>query len=152
MSYRTLLLFLLCAVSLSAYAESAIQDPDEWYADRYALLWKERAWEKVEEIAEYYDETIGLHPPDRVVNVVVSSSWLENSIEEWRLHGWVSSIIVDYQSDQLNPTTTLFKVKWLDRYSDGTEEFSCGWYMADLQGDSWAFTQYADMDCTKRDL
>jgi hypothetical protein len=83
---------------------------------------------------------------------VTSRLWLSQGIEGWRSDGWVSSILAGYQLDQLNPSTALFKSKWLDLYEDGSEEFSCAWYMADLNGGRWTFTDYAEIECADHDL
>lgn len=139
-------------VVLSIGAEPAAQDADDWYQNHYAPLWKESPWEKAEEALAFYDQTLGLHPPEGPAVAVSSRAWLFESLEEWKSDGWLGSVVAEYRSDQLNPSTVVFKVKWLDTYVDGEEEFSCGWYMADLDSGGWAFTQYAEIDCAKHQL
>ena len=139
-------------VALSIRADTMAQDADYWYQNHYAPLWKETPWEKVEKVLAFYDEAIFLHPPESPATAVSSRTWLTNSLEEWKSDGWIGSVIAEYRSDQLNPSTAVFKVKWRDWYNDGREEFSCGWYMADLIGDGWIFTQYAEIDCAEQGL
>lgn len=141
-------LFVLAA--LSALAETPAVD--DWYRNDYAPLWKEEPWDKLEEALAYYDETLYLHPPGGPVTAVNSREWLARSLAGWQSDGWLGSAVAEYRSDQLNPSTAMFKVKWRDWYADGEEEFSCGWYVADLEGDTWVFTQYAEISCAEHGL
>lgn len=141
---------LIHLLALPAFADtSAI---DDWYQNSYAPLWKEAPWDKLEEAMAYYDETLFLHPPDDEITAVDSREWLAGSLAGWKSDGWLGSAVAEYRSDLLNPSTVMFKVKWRDWYADGSEEFSCGWYVADLDGESWVFTQYAEIDCAEHDL
>ena len=133
-------------------AETMSQDADDWYQNHYSPLWKEKPWDKVEEGLVYYAATLYLHPPDGAVNTVNSREWLSKSIAGWKSDGWTGSVVAEYQSDHLNQSTVAFKVKWQDFYADGSEEFSCGWYVADLEDERWVFTQYAEIDCAEHDL
>ena len=90
--------------------------------------------------------------PNPATKETVRTHGIANGIEEWRSDGWLGSDIAGYQSDLLNATTAVFKVKWRDRYADGNEEFECGWYMADLKSNGWVISQYADIDCAEHDL
>ena len=139
-------------VALPVRTETSAQPVDDWYQNRYAPLWKENSWDKVGEISAFYDETLYLHPPDGTITAVASRTWLTNSVEEWKLDGWLGSAVAKYRSDQLNSSSVSFKVKWRDWYTDGKEDFSCGWYMADLNSDEWLITQYAEIDCADHDL
>jgi hypothetical protein len=141
-------LYLL--VALSAQAEAL--PVDDWYQNHYAPLWKENPWDKVEEAAAYYADTIYLHPSDSTITAVDSRQWLAENLEGWRSDGWLGSAVAEYQRDQLNASTAMFKVKWRDWYAGGEEEFSCGWYLADIEGDDWVFTQYAEIDCAEHNL
>ena len=143
---------LIGLASTSVLAESITPDPNDWFEEQYAPLWKAESWNSVDEIAKFYREVIAIHPPTDNIPVVNSRLWLSQGIEGWRSDGWVSSILAGYQSDQLNPSTALFKSKWLDVYADGSEEFSCSWYMADLSGGRWTFTDYAEIECADHDL
>ena len=139
-------------VAMSVQADTATQAVDDWYLKQYTPLWKENAWDKLEEATVYYDETIYLHPADGTITPVDSREWLAKSLEGWKSDGWLGSDVAEYRSDQLNPTTVAFKAKWRDWYADGREEFSCGWYIADFDGDRWVFTQYGEIDCAEHDL
>lgn len=150
MKMLTLQFGLYLLLALSARAETSAVD--DWYQNDYAPLWKENPWEKLEDTVGYYDETLYLHPSEDAITAVDSREWLARNLAEWKSDGWLGSAIAEYRSDQLNPTTTMFKVKWRDWYADGSEEFSCGWYVADLEGDTWLFTQYAEIDCAEHDL
>lgn len=137
-------------VALPAHAET--QSVDDWYQNLYAPLWKENAWNKLEEGLAFYDETLYLHPAEGPITAVDSREWLAKSLAGWKADGWLGSAVTELRSDQLNPSTVAFKAKWKDWYTDGTEEFSCGWYVADLEGDTWVFTQYAEIDCAEHDI
>jgi len=143
---------LCLLVTLFVRAESTALAVDDWYQNHYAPLWKEDSWDKLEEASTFYDETLYLHPPEGPMIAVDSRAWLAESLAGWKSDGWVSSVVAEYQSDQLNPSTTMFKVKWRDWYADGHEEFSCGWYVADLEGDGWVITQYGEIDCAEHGL
>jgi hypothetical protein len=132
---------------LPAFADTSAVD--DWYQNSYAPLWKEAPWDKLEEVLAYYDETLFLHPPDDKMTAVDSREWLARNLANWKSDGWLGSAVAKYRSDQLNTSTAMFKVKWRDWYADGSEEFSCGWYAADLDGESWVFTQYAEIDCAE---
>jgi len=152
MRIRTCWIGLSLLVAMSVQADTTTQAVDDWYLKQYAPLWKEGAWNKLEEATAYYDETLYLHPPDGTITPVDSRPWLARSLEGWKADGWLGSDVAELRSDQLNPTTVAFKAKWRDWYTDGTEEFSCGWYVADLKGDRWVFTQYTEIDCAEHNL
>ena len=122
-------------------------NPDDWYQNQYAPLWMEKPWDSVAQVVAFYDATIFLHSGDEAATATPSRQWLASQIAGWQADGWLGSAVAEYQSDRLNPTTVTFKVKWRDWYADGHEEYSCGWYLADLANGGWAFTQYADVDC-----
>ena len=139
-------------VALPALAETTTLSADDWYQNHYAPLWKENPWDKAAEGSAFYNETLYLHPPDGPMTAVASRTWLSNSLATWKSDGWLGSVVAEYRSDLLNSSSVTFKVKWRDWYTDGREEFSCGWYMADLDSDGWAFTQYAEISCADHDL
>lgn len=142
---------LLLAAS-HAQADATAQSADEWYQDHYAPLWKENAWDKLDAAAVFYDETIYLHPPEGAITAVASREWLADAMQGWKSEGWLGSDVAEFRSDRLNASTVAFKARWRDWYKDGSEEFSCGWYVADLRGGVWVFTQYAEIDCAEHDL
>ena len=147
---------LILASFLFAYgtviADDHQEDATAWYEDSYAPLWEKAPWDHVEAIASHYDETIVSHSADGSVETGNSLQWLSSGISEWKEEAWISSDVVTLETDVLNPTTAVFKSKWRDVYSDGSEEFSCGWYLADLQDGKWAFSAYADIDCETHKL
>ena len=125
---------------------------DDWYKNEYAPLWKENVKEKLDESLAYYEEAIQVHPGDGPTTTVNLEEWMFESLDEWTEAGWSGSDVAAFHSDQLNASTVTFKVKWLDRYVDGSEEFSCGWYLAARKNDKWLFTQYATIDCEAHGL
>jgi len=152
MRTKTFWIGLPLLFAMSVQADTTTEAVDDWYLKQYAPLWKEKPWEKVKEGAVFYDETLYLHPPDGPITPVDSREWLARSLEGWKSDGWLGSDVAELRSNRLNPTTVAFKARWRDWYTDGTEEFSCGWYLADLKGDRWVFTQYAEIDCAEHDL
>ncbi len=138
--------------TLSAQAETAVPTADDWYQNQYAPHWKDKAWDKIDVFTTYYSQTIHVRESDGAIYTADSKPWLGEDLQEWQAEGWLGSDIAAYRSDLLNPTTATFKVKWRDWYDDGSEELSCGWYMADIVDGRWVFTQYADIDCAAHDL
>ena len=149
MRNHILSIILLYFAVTSAVAEPVIPDPDDWYKNQYAPTWQITPWEKVDVIAGFYAETLERHPPDGGLEVLVTPIWLEEEMDEWRGDGWISSELFNYESRRLNASTVTFQSKWLDRYSDGSEEYTCAWYLADFLDDRWVFTEYANIDCTE---
>lgn len=152
MRTKTFWIGLPLLFAMSVQADTTTEAVDDWYLTQYTPLWKENAWDKLEEATVYYDETLYLHPPDGPITPVDSREWLAKSLEGWKADGWLGSDVAEYRSDRLNPTTVAFKARWRDWYADGSEDFSCGWYLADLKGDRWVFTQYGEIDCAEHDL
>jgi hypothetical protein len=148
----TLLISLAFLFSSPANSEDEVMSPADWYQNHYARVWKENSWDKLEEIAFFYDETLYIHSPDGPMTSVISREWSADSVAVWKAEGWLGSDVSELRVDQLNATTVAFKSKWRDWYADGTEVFSCAWYLADLKGGRWLFTQFADMDCDEHDF
>jgi hypothetical protein len=145
-------IILVGPVVFTASADQTPPDPDDWYQNQYAPVWKDHPWEKLEEFMLYFDESIGYHSSDKAPAELLSRAWLAESLAAWRSEGWVSSEVAGYRSDRLNAFAITFKAKWRDEYEGGVEEFSCGWYMADFKEGRWIFTQYADLDCAEHNL
>ena len=139
-------------VTTIAWAQAAVPDPEDWFRNEYAPLWKADPWSKLSAIDEFYDDSITIHPADGAVSAVPSHTWLAQSIDGWRADGWVSSLLAGFRSDRINPSTVLFITKWQDLYADGHKEFSCGWYVADVVDGRWKFTRYEEVGCEGRDL
>ena len=152
MKFLFLWFLLLGLPSISIQAESVEADPDDWFNNHYAPLWKTKPWDKAAEIADFYGESVGVHRPVGTVPVVNSRIWLSESMDDWRSDGWFSSVLAGYHSEALNPSTVLIKAKWLDLYTDGSEVFSCGSYLADFESSRWSFTEYIEIECADHDL
>ena len=91
--------------------------------------------------------TLLSHDASGKIESVISQEWLDVAIKGWRADAWTGSELVGIQTDRLNESTVVFKSRWLDHYKDREDEYSCGWYVADLRDGSWVFTNYADIDC-----
>jgi len=152
MRFLSICVVLLALTPSYVCADSVASDADDWFKNEYAPLWSVDPWSSLSEIAGFYNEIITIHLPGGRLPVVTSRLWLSQSFDNWKLSGWVGSALAGYQSDQLNPSTALIKAKWKDDFSDGSEEFSCGWYLADLVQDRWLFTEYAEIDCLEHEL
>lgn len=149
---RQWILAALLGLTTVALADHGGKTPGDWYENDYAPLWTDAPWDSVDAIAGHYATTFTAHSADGSIDTVESRESLSSSIDGWRQEGWVSSQLVALQTDVLNPSTSVFKAKWLDVYSDGSEEMSCGWYLADYSDNRWSFTAYADLDCDAHGL
>ena len=145
---RLTLATILLGLAIPAIADKHSADADGWYKDRYAALWAESSWDKLDEIAGHYAETVTYHPGDGDATMYDSASWLAEAVEEWRAEDWVGSDLVGYRSVALNPGTVSIYTQWLDRYDGGYEESSCGWYLGAMRNGAWRITDYAEIDCT----
>jgi len=146
--YFVLPLFLVAA----SLADEGPLSANDWYENHYAPLYANNPWDKVEQVAEMFDENFHHHPSDGAVVEADGAEWIKKGFAEWQAEGWLGSELVEYESDLLNATTAAFTSKWRDRYADGTVAYECGWYLADLKDDSWVITQYADVDCAEHGL
>lgn len=140
---------LLGFAAVTSYAGPGDSDPGDWFENRYAPLWQESPWDKLDEIVAFYAETIADHPAGRGVETISSGPWIAGGIDGWKADGWVGSTLAGFRPDRLNLSTAVFKARWLDVYADGREEYTCGWYMANFLDDGWRFTAYADIDCAE---
>jgi hypothetical protein len=143
---------LVALFTTSTLAETTAPDPQDWYQNQYAPVWAEKPWDKLEQIWEYYSETIFVHDVDEPLATTSTRHWLMPLMRQWQADGWTGSTLAGLRMDRLNESTASFKVKWHDFYEGGHEEFSCGWYLADLRNNSWAFTQYATINCESHKL
>jgi hypothetical protein len=142
----------LLALASTAAAQEEIEVPsaEEWYKSKYAPLYRDRPWEKVEEFSEYFAESIHLH--DGGKSFVNSREWISDSLEAWKMDGWIRSEIAELEFDLLNKSTASFKVKWNDSYSGGNIAHECGWYLADFSEDRWLISEYATISCSDHGL
>lgn len=152
MKHLTSFVVLLFFGTLPAAAETNALSADDWYKNHYAPLYAENPWDKIEQLAELFDENLHYHTSDGTVVVTDGAKWISEGVAGWKADGWLGSELAGYESDLLNATTAAFKAKWRDRYADGTVVFECGWYLADLKNESWTITQYADVDCAEHGL
>ncbi|MEM6512404.1 MAG: hypothetical protein AAF660_05285 [Pseudomonadota bacterium] len=146
----SLIACLLLATSVSA--DGHRMTAEAWYKTDYAPLWKDAPWEKAETIARYYDETLTSYAPTGGTEVSNALASMTESMSYWRSEGWISSVLTALETDSLNPGTATFKAMWLDIYEDGSEESSCGWYLATRSDAGWKFTSYTDIDCDEHGL
>ena len=150
MRYTFTLAFILLAGIV--HADTDIPDPEQWYKQNYAPLWAEDPAARLDQYAGYYDEKIFSHASSGENGMVSSLEWLEEGINGWLADAWVGSDLAVMAADRLNETTTVFKTRWVDRYSDRADESSCGWYLADYKDGRWVFTSYVEIDCEAHGL
>ena len=150
MKHALILIALLAASAASADAHK--KTAEAWYKNDYAPLWKDAPWDNVEAIASHYAETMTSYAPTGGSSDSNSLASMAESIEYWQTEDWISSVLTDLKTDVLNPATATFKAKWLDVYKDGSEESSCGWYLATRGADGWKFTTYTDIDCDEHGM
>lgn len=144
-------LTLLLAANFASAGDAAV-DPEHWYMHDYAPLWAENPGAKVEQMAGFYAETVNFRDGEGGLTLVNGREWMASAIEGWLADNWIGSGVVGLKVDRLNATTTAFKSRWLDRYSDREDEFSCGWYLANFSDGKWFFTDYAAIDCAAHEL
>jgi len=142
------LLIALLTTSI-ACADSTAPNPEDWYKNNYAPIWETGATDKLEPALRYYNQTIQVHEPAGELKSVTSRVWLEGSLRLWASEGWLSSDLEGFTMDQLNASTVMFKSSWRDKYANGSESITCGWYLADLQDGVWLFTNYAEIECAE---
>ena len=140
---------VLLGLALAAVADEHRDDADRWYNDRYATLWEEAPWTKLDEIAGHYATTVTYHAADENPTVHDSKSWLGDAMDAWVAEAWVGSDLVGFRSVQVNPSVTSIYTQWLDRYEGGYEETSCGWYIGAKLDGEWKLTNYAAIDCAE---
>ena len=138
----TFLLSLIIVLPLGA--DDALPAADDWYLHSYAPLWKEKAWENVEEIAEHFERTVSGRQS--------MTKSLRDNMQEWRSTGWLGSEVAGHQFEQINLSTAVFKTKWRDSYADGSEDFECSWYLVDSENDTWAINYDVVIDCDEHGL
>ena len=141
-------LFMSFALLFASQA-LASPDPEKWFVEDYGSLWLEEPWTKVEEIYSHYTETVVSRSPGESPVTMRTREWMGPSFDVWRAEGWVSSEVVDIETDRLNETVVVFKTRWRDDLEDGSVEYSCGWYLADLIDGQWKNSQYATIDCAE---
>ena len=149
---KRLIIIACLLVASSTFAEDHKITAEAWFKNQYAPLWKDAPWDNAEAIAGYYVETMTSYSPTGGTEQSNTLESMSESMDYWRSESWVSSVLSRLKTDSLNPATAAFKAKWLDIYEDGSEESSCGWYLATRGSDGWKFTSYTDIDCDEHDL
>jgi len=142
------LVFSVCFLVFASLGEAAdIPDPEKWYVESYAPIWREVTTDTASEAGHFYHSQILVHNPDGEVITHDSATWLADSVTEWIADGWTGSQVPDIRVNRINESTTSFIARYLDHYEGGTEEYTCGWYLADLIDGQWKFTHYAETAC-----
>jgi len=137
---------LIALVALPASADTA-EDLDKWFRNGYAALYVENSWEHADEFAQYFADVVTTRSDNGVTEGDVTSFVVE-SLEEWRSGGWLGTDVQELDTKLLNATTAVFDIIWLDRNADGSTENECGWYVADKIDGKWLLSQYIAMSCT----
>lgn len=129
----------------------ASPDPETWFVEDYGALWREAPWDNFEAILSHYTENVLSRYPGAAPETTPTREWI-GPFGQWRDEGWLSAEIVAIQTDRLNENTAVFKARWKDTYADGSEAFSCGWYLADLLDGAWKNSEYTAIDCAEHGL
>lgn len=136
---------LTLASSDSTWAEAP--DPEAWYRDQYAPLWEDNPQAVADSVKPFYHSQIVLNEPCGRLAARDSAQWLDENVSIWVDEGWLGSNVSDLRVDRVNATSVTFTARWLDRYQERDDEYSCGWYAADVFDGQWQFTRYEDLDC-----
>ena len=143
LTITTLLLGFLSPAIAAEYND----DAESWYQERYAALWAETPWTRLDEIAGHYAETVTYHAADEEATTHDSKRWLGEAMQAWIAEQWLGSDLVGFRSVRINPSVASIYTQWLDRYEGGYQETSCGWYIGVKQGGEWKLTNYAAIAC-----
>ena len=145
--------WLTLALAVVAFATAhAGQSAEDWFRNDYAAQWGHKPWDNVDAIIASYTDTYTYHESDGSDRVNNPGRDMGNNIDTWRSEGWLGSDLATLTIDELNAGTVAFKAKWRNFYTDGSEDFECGWYMVRRAADSWHITAYADIDCAAQGL
>lgn len=145
MKSMTVIFLLALTANAIAQDEGEIPSALDWYKNDYAQVYDDKPWEKADEVASFYAETI--HNHDDGGSSHNSLEWVSALLEEWKIEGWIRSELADIAVDTLNPTTASVKAKWRDYYSGGNIGYECGWYLVDFSDGRWQISEYATISC-----
>lgn len=143
--------FFILFAPISGVADVEVPDPGIWYAEQYAPLWRDEPWTKADEVLTFYHSEIQVHEPGGEIVTHETAVWMREILAGWEAEGWLGSQVPDIRVERINHSTASFTTRWLDHYKDAEDDYSCGWYLADLIDGQWKFTQYAEVDCASRD-
>lgn len=133
--------------SVGQAADAPTPDPETWYLETYGSMWAEEPWTKGDQTSRFYAAQIQDHEPAGEIVTYESIPWMDGLLEMWKNDGWLRSEIAELRVTRINASTTSFMARWDDFYKAREDEFSCGWYLADLIEGQWKFTHYATIDC-----
>lgn len=144
---RLIAVYALLSMTVAAKGEdgSAAPSADDWYKSEYAPLYLDKPWDKADELAQHFAETVHVH--EEGGELVNGRKWIAENLQEWKIDGWLRSEVAEIESDHLTPHAVAFKVKWRDYYSGGNVDYPCAWYLADFDGDKWRISGYATISC-----
>ena len=142
--YGLLLSVFAAAPALADNAEAM----DKWFRDGYAALYVEESWNRADEFAQYFADSIEYRSDEGIVKADVNG-FVIDSLEVWRDEGWLGTDVESLDTKMLNSTTVVFDVVWKDRNNDGSTSFECGWYVADKIDGVWLLSQYIATTCTE---
>lgn len=142
-------LSLLFALVAGPAVADTKKELDQWFRDGYAALYVENAWDQADEFAQYFADEIAYRTDEGVTTNDVNS-FVVDSLDVWRNEGWQGTDVAELKTKLLNASTVLFKIKWHDRYDDGSTAFECGWYFADKIDGEWLLSQYIETECAEQ--
>lgn len=117
-----------------------------WFKNNYAPLWKNDKNLQLVKLKEFYHEAGFMRDRGQLIQWQMPST-LEQLITMEKDKGWQTSKIISIQTQQINQSSSALTVVWQSEYSDQSVEISCEWYLADLEGENWIFTQHRFIDC-----
>jgi hypothetical protein len=141
--------FTLLLTAVSCLADDLNQDAEHWFRQGYGFVFAEDHWENVDEVAQYFAPVIELRALDGETREVGSRDYLEQAISGWKAGDLVGSDLVALRPSTVSQSEVLFKVRWVDRYLDGSQEYSCGVYEARLTEGKWQFVVWGEAVCSE---
>ena len=143
---------LLTCVNVLADDSSLEESAVKWYRDQYAPIWiSADGIDSSVAAAFYHDIWFDYSLMGRFV-VQRDSSWVSHMVAEWVASGWTGSTLTAIEAKEINDHLVVFKARYDDRYKGAATQQSCGWYTAIQINETWAFTNYAEIDCAAHGL
>jgi len=147
-----LILLSIVFSSVTQASEAPPPDPEKWYLESYGAMWVKEPWNNVNQTSNFYASELHDHEPEGKIVTYESVPWMAGLLEMWKNEGWLSSEITNLRVTRINASTTSFISRWDDHYQEAEDDYSCGWYLADLVDGQWKFTNYATIDCAEHGL